>query len=88
MLYNQSHESSHRKYKFEINELVKKANVSHKPIQINSRYGKVLLVPMELSGSVMETLYIKSHPKTSKEILEAMKEPLECGKVYNPEDKW
>lgn len=57
-------------------------------INVNTRSGNVVLMSEEEYNGIMETLRINSSPEYKRELLEAMKEPIEEGKEYDPEEEW
>jgi toxin-antitoxin system, antitoxin component, PHD family len=57
-------------------------------INVNTKNGNAIILSEEEYSSMMETLYLMSHSKTSQEILEAMKENKNDCAVYDPAEKW
>ena len=57
-------------------------------ININTKNGNAIVISEEDYNSLVETLYLMSHPKTAEEILEAMEESPSEGSVYDPEEDW
>lgn len=57
-------------------------------INVNTKSGNVVLMSEEEYNGIIETLRIYSSPEYKKELLDAMKEPIEEGHVYNPKEEW
>ena len=57
-------------------------------ININTKNGNAIVMSEEEYSGLMETLYLMSHTKTSQEILDAMKEPVDEMEQYNPAEEW
>lgn len=57
-------------------------------INVTTKNGNVVVLSEEDYSSMMETLYIASHPKTANEIVESLHEPLEDGTPYVPGEEW
>lgn len=57
-------------------------------ININTKDGNAVIMSEEDYSGLLETLYLLSHKKTADEIATAMKEPVEEGIVYDPDEEW
>lgn len=69
-------------------EFLNQAAVYNDVINVTTKNGNVVVLSEEDYSSIMETIYLSTNPKTSKEILEALHEPLDEGKRYVPGEEW
>ena len=69
-------------------EFLNQAVLYNDVINVSTKNGNVIVLSEEDYSSMMETIYLSTNPKTSKEILEALTEPLEEGTRYVPGEEW
>ena len=69
-------------------EFLNQAVLYNDVINVATKNGNVIVLSEEDYSSIMETIYLSTNQKTSKEILEALNEPLEEGTRYVPGEKW
>lgn len=72
-----------------IYQLLSDVNNSSQPITITNNRGKNgVLISEEDWNAIQETLYLNSIPGMAESIMEAGKEPLEEGRIYDPGEEW
>lgn len=69
-------------------EYLNQAIVHNDVININTKNGNAVIMSEEDYAGLLETLYLLSNKKTSEEILNGLKEPIEEGTVYDPSEEW
>lgn len=69
-------------------EYLNQAVIYNDVINVNTKQGNAVILSEEEYNSMVETLYLMSHPKTAAEIIEAMEEKHEDGTVYNASEEW
>lgn len=69
-------------------EYLNQATVYNDIINVTTKNGNVVILSEEDYSSMMETLYIASHPKTATEIIESLHEPLDEGTPYVLGEEW
>lgn len=69
-------------------EYLNQAVLYNDVININTKNGNAVVMSEEDYSGLLETLYLMSHPKTSKEILDAKNEPLETCVEYDEGEEW
>ena len=69
-------------------EYLNQAIVYNDVININTKNGNAVVLSEEEYSGLIETLYLMSHTKTAKEILEAMKEDTKNCTVYDASEEW
>ena len=77
--------SNFQKY---LQEYLNQAVVHNDVIHINTEDGNAVVMNAEDYAGLVETLRLLSNEKTAKEILVSMKEPLQDGTVYRPDEEW
>ncbi|MDO5331188.1 MAG: type II toxin-antitoxin system Phd/YefM family antitoxin [Bacillota bacterium] len=76
-----------RKDIYKLSEYV--CNVHDEVLVFNASTGKnMVMISEEDWNAIKETLYLESIPGMVDSILEATKEPLSEGTIYNPEEEW
>lgn len=72
-----------------IYKLVADVNANSQPVTIINNRGKNgVLVSEDDWNTIQETLYLNSIPGMTESILEAGKEPVSEGTVYDPNEEW
>lgn len=72
-----------------IYQLLSDVNNSSQPITITNNRGKNgVLISEEDWNAIQETLYLNSIPGMAESIMEAGREPLEEGRIYDPGEEW
>lgn len=72
-----------------IYQLLSDVNNSSQPITITNNRGKNgVLISEEDWNAIQETLYLNSIPGMAESIMEAGKEPLEEGRIYDSGEEW
>lgn len=69
-------------------EYLNQAVMYNDVININTKNGNAVVMSEEDYSGLLETLYLMSHPKTAKEILDAKNEPLETCVEYDEGEEW
>ena len=69
-------------------EYLNQAALYNDVINVSTKNGNVVVLSEEDYSSILETLYLASHPKTAQEILDSLHEPLTEGTPYVPEEEW
>lgn len=60
----------------------------NEPLNISTKNGNAIIMSEAEYKSIVETLYLSSDPKTKKEILDGMAEPVSEGVEYAPNEEW
>ncbi len=60
----------------------------NEPLNISTKNGNAVIMSEAEYKSIVETLYLTSDPKTKKEILDGMAEPVSEGIEYDPNEEW
>lgn len=72
-----------------IYKLVADVNTNSQPVTIINNRGKNgVLISEDDWNTIQETLYLNSIPGMTESILEAGKEPVSEGTVYDPSEEW
>lgn len=70
-------------------KLVAEVNSSSRPVTITNNHGKNgVLISEDDWNAIQETLYLNSIPGMTESILEAGKETISAGTVYDPDEEW
>ena len=69
-------------------EYFNQAVVFGETINVNTKHGNAIVLSEEEYRGMVETMYLMSHPKTVREILEAREEDPAQGQVYDPAEEW
>lgn len=70
-------------------KLVAEVNASSQPVTITNNRGKNgVLISEDDWNAIQETLYLNSIPGMTESILEAGREPVSEGTVYDPDEEW
>lgn len=69
-------------------EFLNRAAVYNDIINVATKNGNVIVLSEEDYSSMTETLYLASNKKTSREIIEALSEPVEDGTEYSEDEEW
>lgn len=74
----------------DIYKIAQEVNDVHEEIHVyNASTGKnMVMLSEEDWNSIQETLYLYSIPGMVESILEGKAEPLEDGKIYDPNEEW
>jgi len=60
----------------------------NEPLNISTKNGNAVIMSEAEYNSIVETLYLSSDPRTKREILGGMAEPISEGVEYDPNEEW
>ncbi len=69
-------------------EYLNQAVLYNDVVHVNTKNGNAVILSEEDYSSIMETLYLLSHPKTAGEIQEALRESHDGCTEYHPGEEW
>ena len=75
-------------FRSNIFDYLNQAIVYNDVINVNTKNGNAIVISEEDYRGMQETIYLLSNSKTAAEILSAMKEDKNQGKVYDPAEEW